>query len=180
MLGEKTFSFPEYFQYNTSLYKTIRDSGEDMAIIVAVDNHPARRLVYHLLDEAAEINPKRRLISVSMANEYEEASAWVYLPEWKGTNMDPRVRWPEIMTSDEGDPLAPPCTGEVLQSAPQLALANMLSASAGAWLHRFWTTKEPDFRKNPEDYELVKATFPVWVDFTSGRNKTYTIKELLT
>jgi hypothetical protein len=177
---------PEYFAYQSQTYNKLFNSEDrDICLVVGVDNHPARRVAYTLADEIYAEADERNVTVISMANEYETASAWVYLPEWKGTPLDPRVIWPEILTSEEGDPLRPPCTGEALQSAPQLALSNMLSASAGAWLYRFWTEVKPKLENNeftksmPDMLKNLRLSYPVCVDFTAGANKTYTVNDRL-
>jgi len=177
-----TAAYPEYLSTGSDSFDAIINDPEPVCLLVAVDNHPCRRLCYWLADERhAELGSTKETIVISAANEYETASAWVYLPKWLGTPLDPRVRWPEILTDDEGDPLRPPCTGEVLQSAPQLALSNMLSASAAAWLHRYWTSVLPGLSAElpPQDIDMLAPKSPVWVDHTNGRQTTYTIGDLL-
>jgi len=172
----------EYLAPGSMSFREIVNDPEPVCLLVAVDNHPCRRLCYWLADERyAERKDPKETIVISAANEYETASAWVYLPKWLETPLDPRVRWPEILTDDEGDPLRPPCTGEVLQSAPQLALSNMLSASAAAWLHRYWTSVLPGLSAElpPQDMDMLAPKSPVWVDYTNGRQTTYTIGDLL-
>lgn len=183
--GASVLSFAEYIKTGSDSYNLLSNNPDSLCTYVAVDNHPARKVCYKLADERFEKNPQLQDVVISVANEYETASAWVYLPRWKDTSLDPRIRWPEILSNTEGDPLTPSCTGAALESSPQLALSNMLSASAGAWLYRFWTEIAPKFQVTmqeggmpEEQYQALVKTFPVWVDFTNGRNKTYTIGDL--
>ena len=177
-----------YFAYGNDTYKAIlRAMTEPLCIFAAVDNHPARMACYALADAIHDERPEQDVCVISVANEYEAASAWAYLPQWKDhATLDPRMRWPEMQTDVSGDPLRPSCTGEALESAPQLALSNMLSASAGAWLHRFWTEVRPKLEASmqeggmqAEDLDKLRKTYPVLVDFTSGRNKTYTVGDYI-
>jgi len=106
-------------------------------IFCGVDNHRARLECLKLADEKAAM-------AVICANEYTDAEAYVYFPTWQGTGLDPRIFYPEILTDKSDNPLAPPCTGEVLESSPQLALANMSAANYGLWLWYFWTFKSQE------------------------------------
>lgn len=101
-------------------------------ILVGVDNHPARNAALEL----ADANLGQCIIG---CNEYEDAEAYYYRAAWKGTDLDPRVYYPEIVTDTTDDPNKPPCTGEVLESAPQLAVANMNAASLMMWMFWYWT-----------------------------------------
>jgi molybdopterin/thiamine biosynthesis adenylyltransferase len=106
------------------------------AVFLAVDNHVARKTILELSD-------RNGFPVFCGANEYTEASAWVYFPEWKGTQLDPRVRHPEILTSKAGDPMSP-CTGdEAMESSPQLVTFNMLAASYAVHLFRVYFVEDP-------------------------------------
>ena len=90
--------------------------------ICAVDNHPARR---DLLHASKEMN-KPCLI---MANEYSTSQAMMYVPDIEAQYpmINPMLRYPEIQTSNTGSPIS--CQGDALESTPQLAIANQVSAS---------------------------------------------------
>lgn len=105
-------------------------------ILVGVDNHPARRMALELCDDLLGD-------CIIAANEYEDAEAYYYRATWKGTEFDPRIYYPEIITDLSDNPLAPPCTGEILESAPQLAVANMNAASLMMWLFWYWKNNAP-------------------------------------
>lgn len=100
-------------------------------LIGAVDNHPARRdLIY-----ASQRLNKPLLL---MANEYSTSQAMLYLP-WLDNqypNLNPISRYPEIETSNFGSPIS--CQGDALESTPQLAIANQVSASLGNLLLWRW------------------------------------------
>jgi hypothetical protein len=88
-----------------------------------VDNHAARRAVLAAIDHCPNC-----AAAIIGANEYTDSEAYLYLRSWRGTALDPRVRYPAILTDQANDPTAP-CQGEAAQeSAPQLALANDTSA----------------------------------------------------
>lgn len=69
------------------------------------------------------------------ANEYESSQAMFYEPSMKGTPMDPRVRFPEIVGDDTDNPItATACTGEAQVETPQLVISNLRAASQVASL----------------------------------------------
>ena len=84
------------------------------------------------------------------ANEYTDAEGYCYMPSWRGTPLDPRVRYPAIMTDQSDDPMRPAgCTGLAAQASPQLVLANAWAANF--MLHLYWHW----FRDGPHKaYEL--------------------------
>ncbi len=92
--------------------------------IASVDNHPARRALLY----ASKRYNKPCLV---MANEYSTSQAMIYLPwiENEYPMINPMLRYPEIQSSNIGNPIS--CQGEALESTPQLAIANQVSASLG-------------------------------------------------
>lgn len=103
------------------------------AIFVAVDNHAARREVLEYLDLHPGVE------GYFAANGLLDADAYYYLSNLKGTSGDPRKMFPEILTDNTENRLAPPCTGEQQEQHPQLAAANMLAAAYAMylwWHHR--------------------------------------------
>jgi hypothetical protein len=98
---------------------------------VCVDNHPARRAVL----STADIHQASVILA---GNEYTDAEAYPYFPDWRGTELDPRIYYPELLTQTDGDPTraATGCTGLAQMERPQLALANF--AAAHYALHLFW------------------------------------------
>jgi len=137
-------------------------------IIVGADNHPARAAALHFSDKLGSS-------CIIAANEYEDAEAYMYKPEWKDGPLDPRIYYPELLTETEGDPLRPPCTGEILESAPQLAIANMCAASYAMWLLWFWREKAQIFEEEDDD---IKGTVPIKVNSTAGRLRAWSLKEM--
>ena len=102
-------------------------------LFCCADNHRARIACLDYADN-------NRCTAYIGGNEYSSFDACAYRAFMSGhEELDPRVRFPEMLTSTEGDPLSPSCTGEVLESSPQLALANMQTATA---LCRLWYTWE--------------------------------------
>jgi hypothetical protein len=104
---------------------------EKSLLFVFVDNHPARRNALSACD-------RFECAAIVAANEYTDAQAYFYDGVLKNTRMDPRVRYPEILTDESGDPARPGgcTTGEALAAAPQLPIANL--ASAHYALQLFW------------------------------------------
>lgn len=136
-LNEKLTGDHDAMSFHTYLgsqewFQVVRKMIPDYAtIIVGVDNHPARAMALDLCDEIMGD-------CIIAANEYEDAEAMYYKAPWKDGDLDPRTYYPEILTDKEDNPLTPPCTGEVLESAPQLAVANMNAASIAMWLFWYW------------------------------------------
>lgn len=121
----------EWFSDSTQL-----PDGIDAAFCVA-DNHLARLDALGLCDRAGI----RGFIG---GNEYFDNEAYVYDPLWRGTEKDPRVRYPAILTDHSGSPIN--CTGIAQESSPQLAVANLNCAAKLlhlAWVHERWI---PDHR----------------------------------
>lgn len=95
-----------------------------------VDNHVARKLILQAVDSTHG----RGIIG---GNEYTDSEAYVYEPEWRGTPLDPRVYYPEILTNQANDPTRPQsCQGALADENPQLVIANFSAANHMAWL--FW------------------------------------------
>lgn len=101
-------------------------------IISCTDNHPARLAALEACDrEGCQI--------VICGNETFSADAYYYSPEYAGLLLDPRVRYPEILTDEQDDPTRPPCNDEkTLEENPQLAAANSMSANLGMQLVQLW------------------------------------------
>jgi len=97
----------------------------------AVDNHPARRECLEWIDDCDASG-------VFGGNEYESGQAYIYFSNWKDTALDPRIRFPEILTDKSGDPNRPNCQGAAQEAAPQLALYNCLVASQMVQLYWFF------------------------------------------
>ena len=135
-------AIPEWFTPTMEL-------GAVHKLFCCVDNHRARVAVLSRVDEGP------RITAYIAGNEYTSFDACVYRSFMEGHElMDPRIRFPEIMTDKTGDPLSPSCTGEVLEGSPQLALANMQAATA---LCRLWYTWEFVVPKLGFDFNLQYA-----------------------
>jgi molybdopterin/thiamine biosynthesis adenylyltransferase len=153
-------SMPEYLGHD-ELFEFAHGSW----VLSGVDNHNARVRMLRMVDDN-----RCRLLSAS--NGFEDAEAFVYLHEWKDSPMDPRVYCPDILEDHSGDPLKPPCTGEILESTPQLAIANMSAASYAMWLLWFWREKYPALQHDASAAE----TAPVHVTSSAGKVRCLTIK----
>lgn len=169
----------EFIAVGSPTYEALLGHKGAVRILCCVDNHPARAVCLKLAD--ARHDQDLETVVVIAGNEYETASAQVYQGLWAGGPLDPRVMFPEILTDTEGDPLRPNCTGEELESSPQLALSNMVSAASAAWLYRFWAEVRPTLKAeaDEENYALLVKTFPIFVDWTNGRQKTKVVADFL-
>lgn len=116
-------------------------------IISAADNHKARR-------DVLEVADRYDLEAILGGNEYFDAEAYRYRPEYKDTDRDPRIYYPDILTSNEGSPLR--CTGELQEAFPQLALANVTCATH--ILHLLWNILQSgaDDKYTPYQYSTLE------------------------
>lgn len=102
----------------------LTEHGGSDVLFVAVDNHPGRASALLACDFAG-------CSAIFGANETHSAEAYVYLPEWRGTRLDPREYYPDILTVTTGDPRAGliGCTGEAQLNNRQLVSANFMAAA---------------------------------------------------
>lgn len=146
-------------------------AGDDIlpeldAVICCADNHRARLACLMYADRHDSC------MAYIAGNGYESFDAYAYQSLWRDTAQDPRIYFPELLTDASGDPTAPPCTGAVLESSPQLALANMQAATAVCRLWYFWTFKVPEF--DVADYE-IRDTFEYKIIGSAGKLKAVRI-----
>lgn len=118
---------PEWFS------ATMTDFSSRDWLVGAVDNNPARREILNACDIY-------RCRAIFGANEVHSSEAYVYLPEWQGTNLDPRVYYNDIVTDRTGDVGArgAGCTGEAQVNNRQLVTANFMAASLIGHLFVVW------------------------------------------
>jgi hypothetical protein len=138
---------------------------EGSNLFVCVDNHPARAMCLDIADRCG-VN------CYISGNEYYEAEAFLYLPQWKNTALDPRIYYPDILTDEAGDPRYPAtCTGEAQVSAPQLAAANMSAANYLMTLFTWWTQQATD-----QEYPLdTQVHWPVHLQLASGKPRSWSV-----
>jgi len=117
-------------------------------LLVVVDNHPARLAALQDCDS----NGCRALFA---ANETFSAEAFYYQRSWRGTPLDPRVYYPELLTNHDDDPMAVAagCTGAAQTQNPQLASANFMAAALLLQLQTIWKFKLKDF--GPEAFGFL-------------------------
>jgi len=142
-----------------------RRDPDIVTIFCGADNHRARLNTLKLADDLG-------CHAVICGNGYTDAEAYYYQFGWRNTELDPRVFYPELLSDTTGDPLSPPCTGEILESAPQLALANMSAANYGMWLWYFWTQEAP---KITADFAV--ECNPYFVSSSAGRMNLKCLKD---
>lgn len=108
-------------------------------LVCCADNHPARREVLDECDRAG-------CSCIIAGNEYWSAEAYYYQPDWRGTEWDPRVFYPEIMTTRHGDPRSATigCTGQAQEENKQLVSANAMAAALASQLYSMWTILASD------------------------------------
>lgn len=141
---EKLFAINEYFHGGIEL----ADGG---LLFICVDNHVARKAALQACD-------RYYCNAVIAANEYTDSQAIWYNPFNSGTILDPRVRYPEILSDESGDPTSPVgCTAEAaLQAAPQLAIANMTAAAYALQLFWFYCVAAPGMDKESRPFWPVE------------------------
>lgn len=117
------------------------------------DNHAARKTILALVDQ----HGGKAIIG---GNEYTDAEAYYYEPAFKGTNQDPRLYYPTIMSDHTGDPTAPQsCQGEAAVASPQLVLANFAAAHHMAHLLWYHCVERPSY--TPEVQEEIRSFWPI-------------------
>lgn len=169
-------AIPEYLRRGGKAWDELIELNHPLRIFACPDNHPCRVCCMELADERRDLG--QETVVLIAGNELAVASGDVYFPEWFGTNLDFRVRYPEVLTDFEGDPLRPSCTGDEVQAAhPQLALFNSLAAHFSAWLARAWTEELPQLRRS-DLYEQIVGKMPVSVTFTNTGIQTKSKKEI--
>ena len=131
--------FPEFLREGCDAWNSLMERDATLCLYCCPDNHPARMACLKLADERW-IDGRKTIVAIS-GNEEFTADASVYLPQWKDTQDDYRVRYPETVAATSGDPLHPPCTGEAVAAQPQRALANALAAMNTAWLMELWSER---------------------------------------
>jgi len=161
-----------WFQAGTAI-------GDASVLFCCADNHRARVACIDY------VNAHPDCTAYIAGNEYSSFEAYVYRAFMNGhAVLDPREKYPEIRFDKTGDPLSPSCTGEVLESSPQLALANMQAAAAAGRLWYFWEYILPKLGldKNLQalaagdgDAEALAMTVEYHISGTDGKLKTHTI-----
>jgi ThiF family len=119
---------------NYYTFGCIQHSPSDWLFCCA-DNNPARLSVLRACDHFG-------CKAIFAANETTSSEAYVYLPRWQGTGLDPRIYYPSILTDHADDPLRPEgCTGEAQKRNPQLVSANFSAAALAQNLFVLWGMK---------------------------------------
>lgn len=133
----------------------------------AADNHTARRTILQLVDRFGG----KAIIG---GNEYTDAEAYLYEPDWLGTPADPRIYYPDILTDTTNDPTGlAGCTGEAAVSSPQLVLSNYLAG--GYMLHLFYF----HYVERPKLERDIKPFWPVIHRSTFSRLSTELYGQLM-
>lgn len=131
-------------------------------VICLVDNHPGRRAALNI----ASTLDKPIVIA---ANEYATSQALYFHPAFPNS-AHPVTRYGEIQTSNSGSPIR--CTGEALESTPQLAMANQVSAGLANLLIWLWHGED---HFDPENFD---AFMPIEFQTTFSKIETVTLGDL--
>ncbi len=139
-------AIPSYF----SLLASVGMLKREDFLFCCADNHPCRKAVLDAVDSA-------RCRAIILGNEYVDAEAYFYEPSMLNTPNDPRIVYPVINTSREGDPLAPEgCTGVAQEKHPQLVLANDWATGLALQLYWFHTRERQNL-----DPQTTKRSWPI-------------------
>lgn len=113
-------------------YVTFPHTNRDW-LLCCVDNNPARLEVLKACDNYG-------CSAIVGANETHSSEAYVYLPPWRGTENDPRIYYPEIVSDQTNNPAQRGigCTGEAQLQNPQLVTANLMAAALMGHLLTVW------------------------------------------
>lgn len=104
-------------------------------IFSCADNNPARLAILRACDHFG-------CSAIIAGNETTSSESYVYLPQWQGTQLDPRTYYPTIGTDSNFDPLRPEsCTGEYQKQNPQLVSANFSAVALAMNLYVLWGMK---------------------------------------
>lgn len=136
-------------------------------LIGVVDNHIARRSILSAVD-------RYDCRAILAANEVHSSEAYVYLPQWANTRLDPRIYYPEILTDHSGDPRAAQigCTGEAQKANVQLVTANFMAASLASHLFVVWAMEA----KKMEADDVRHLPYKLVNNLT--KNETHKVGEL--
>lgn len=152
-----------FYLDESSLYNSAQglNKSETDIVICMVDNHPARRAAIKLAEHLD-------CSIVIVANEYATSQVQYWHPDLAMATY-PFYRYPEILTSNEGSPIN--CTGEALESTPQLAIANQVSAALANFMIYLWHDVDHE-TINPGDH------MPIEFQTTFGKIETVTLGDL--
>ena len=170
---KEQYSSKEYIEQIKSITEYLTDSfcvKPKSMLIGFVDNHPARKDMLTLCD-------RFDTPAIFGANSTIGAQAYYYHPKWQGSRLDPRVRFPEILTTDTGSPIrAAGCNTEAkLDDVPQTAIANQLAATHALHLWNFWSIEAQEM-----DEQETFGFWPVESRNTFSRFQTVTAGDLTT
>ena len=150
-------------EYLDEDYLDINGNPEGAEIVIClVDNHPARRA-------ALRISKTLNIPIVIAANEYVCSQAMYWHPAF-GLQCSPEERYPEMETSDAGSPIR--CTGDALESTPQLAIANQVGAGLANLLIWLWHGTDGYLTADENHFA------PIEYNTTFSKVQTITLEEI--
>jgi hypothetical protein len=146
--------------------------NDQTALFCFADNHLARKHTLEAVDSSVDG------MAICAANSTISSQAYVYFAAWKGTRLDPRVRYPEIESDESDSPLKiGDCNSEaVLDNTPQTAIANTMASTCALLLWNLWCNEIPKMGE-VETKDFYR--FPMEFFNTSSRMDRITISEEL-
>ena len=134
-------SIPKWFTFGMTAL------NEQDVLMGAVDNHATRAEILQSCDNSG-------CMAIIGANEVYSSEAYVYIPEWKDTQLDPRHYYPEILLDKSDDPrrASMGCTGEAQTQTPQLVTANFMAAALMQHLFITWVLDYHKFDKAAREH----------------------------
>lgn len=102
-------------------------------LLCCVDNNPARKAVLTACDRYG-------CKAIIAANEVHSSEAYFYSPTFEGSELDPRVYYPDIKHDESNDVRRASigCTGEAQEKNRQLVTANFMAGALAAHLYVLW------------------------------------------
>lgn len=116
-------------------------------LLCCVDNNPARKQVLASCDMYG-------CNAIFAANETHSSESYFYQPQWKDTDNDPRVYYPEILSDETNDPARRGigCTGEAQRANRQLVTANFMAAALASHLYVVWAMEAKKVKPEVQRY----------------------------
>ena len=101
-------------------------------LFCCADNIPCRRDTLMVADRTDSV-------AVIGGNETWSSEAYIYFPKWNGSEYDPRVYYPKLLTVNTGRPDDPCHSAKTDDETPQTIMANMTAANFMVRLYFAWT-----------------------------------------
>lgn len=123
------------FQVKPFWFTGTENLQKKSVIFCAADNVPCRKDVLAAADA-------QDCIAIIGGNETWSSEAYIYFPQWKGSEYDPRTYYPTILTDETGRPNADCHSDESVAKNPQTVTANMTAAALMLKLFFCWANEK--------------------------------------